>query len=116
MEFKSTVLDYLHEVRKNLIKVEQRKFYPKILVSNGILRVKNKLVCLENILKEYPILLPKRIITKLIINDIHVENKHIGFYSLLAEIRKQFWIHRIFSTIKKFLKECIVFTKVGMSN
>ena len=56
----------------------------------------------------FPILLPKNSeLTKLIIVDLHIRMKHAGCYSLLSELRKEFWIPKIFSTVKKVIKNCV---------
>ena len=38
---------------------------------------------------------------------------HSGIYSVMAELRRKFWIPRIFSTVKKCLRECTCCRKVN---
>ena len=121
------------EASNHIIKVEQNLFFPEIydffdkknvplneipsLVtqlnvfkdSSGLLRVKCKLdrrVYSET--KKFPLLVPKTSrLTELIIEDTHRRMKHAGCYSVLKEIRKNFWIPRCFSTVKGVLRRCV---------
>ena len=72
--------------------------------NNGILRVKCKLKS-DYVRENYQ---SKGYLTKLIVIKIHYNSKHIGLYHLLSEIRKQFWIPKIFSFCKRLLKQCII--------
>ena len=57
---------------------------------------------------EFPILLHQNsILTKLIILDSHEKLAHSGSYSVLTELRRNFYIPKHFSTVKKSLKECV---------
>ena len=40
--------------------------------------------------------------------EYHRRFNHIGTYSLLAELRKEFWITHVFSLVKKTLKTCLI--------
>ncbi|XP_068234742.1 uncharacterized protein [Palaemon carinicauda] len=86
--------------------VSQLNVYPDQV---GILRVRSK--CdrwKEGERCYFPILLHKHSeLTKLIILDLHVRLKHAGCYSLLAELRKEFWIPHYFSVVKNVLKDCV---------
>ena len=86
--------------------VQQLNVY---LDRDGILRVKCKLDRVRNGSgSQFPILLPKHSkLTKMIIFDMHERFCHAGVYSLLSELRKQFWVPHYFSVVKKTLKECI---------
>ena len=77
----------------------------------GILRVKSKCETLTLIYPHFnfPILLPnKSELTTLIINDIHMKCCHAGCYTVLKELRKQFWVPHGFSIVKKVLRDCII--------
>ena len=122
---------------RNLVKVEQMKEFPEIfeyfsrdikklkdipnLVKQlniyadkfGILRVRSKSDKLKNQKLynrfNFPILLPKcSELTKLIVSDAHSKLSHAGLYSVLSELRKQFWIPSIFSVVKKTIKGCVI--------
>ena len=71
----------------------------------GVVRVKSKFCNKEKIL----ILLPKEgDLTKLIVSETHEKVGHSGIYSVLKQLRQQFWIIHAFSVVKKILKSCIV--------
>ncbi|XP_068249643.1 uncharacterized protein [Palaemon carinicauda] len=71
-----------------------------------LLRIRSKFGRNEQIF--FPVLLPKHsLLTKLLIRDMHVSLGHAGVYSILAQLRKQFWIIHFYSTVKKVLRECI---------
>ena len=44
----------------------------------------------------------------LIIRDLHIKLSHGGCYSVLAELRKNFWITHVYSTVKKVLSDCVI--------
>ena len=76
----------------------------------GILKVKSKFrkwyASKDN---EFPILLSKRShLTEILIMDCHKNFNHSGCYTVLAELRKKFYIPHHFSTVKKVLKKCIL--------
>ena len=55
----------------------------------------------------FPLLISKSSpLSSLIIKDCHEKLSHGGCYSVLAEIRKQFWIPHIYSLVKKTLSNC----------
>ena len=75
----------------------------------GILRVRSK--CFRKQILGHqemnPILLSKTsLLTKAIIWDLHERTKHAGFYTLLAEVRKQFFIIHCYSTLKRVTRSC----------
>ena len=78
------------------------------LDSHGLLRVKckfKKWYVSQN--ENFPILLATSShLTKIIVLDTHIQLAHSGCYSVLAELRKHFYIPKHFSAIKKYLKTC----------
>ena len=52
-------------------------------------------------------------IAKLIVHDLHVKFSHVGKFAVLRELRKQFWLLRGFSSVKKLLKNCIICKKLN---
>ena len=76
--------------------------------SNNLIRVKGKFK------HNFPILLPDNShVTNLIINNMHEKMSHSGIYSIVRELRKEFFIIHCFSSVKKQLKKCIVCKKVN---
>ena len=77
----------------------------------NIIRVKSKFNNLS-----HPILLPYNSrLTELIVNNVHIQFSHAGIYTVLREIRKEFWILRGFSTVRSILKRCIACRKINQS-
>ena len=79
---------------------------------SGLLRVQNKLARIKNTSKYkdyvFPILISKQsVLVPKIINETHCKISHAGSYSVLAEIRRKFWIPKLYSIVKKTLKTCI---------
>ena len=76
----------------------------------GILRVRTKFRSWEaNATKQFPILLAKNsLLTKLIVENIHLSAMHAGLYTVLTYFRKSFYVPQVYSQIKKVLKECLV--------
>ena len=57
---------------------------------------------------KFPILLPRNSpLTNLIIIDRHLSSSHTGLYYVLNLLRKEFYIPRIFSTVKSAIKGCV---------
>ena len=86
---------------------------------DGILRVKSKCARWKdrNKLSYSPILLPKdSLLTKAIILGMHRRTSHAGVYTLLSELRKQFYIPHYFSTVKKLLKCCVNCRRFNQKN
>ena len=74
----------------------------------GILRVKSKLGRKNSKQNYAPILLSKKSrLSELIILEMHCKRGHLGCYSLLSELRKQFWITHYYSVVKKILRKCV---------
>ena len=72
----------------------------------GLLRVGSKMM--KNRRSYFPIFLPKTgILTDLIVLDTHKRLSHSGVYSVLTELRRQYWIPCVFSVVKRILNSCI---------
>lgn len=50
-------------------------------------------------------------IAKLIIEEIHRLSMHMGMQTVLAESRRKWWITKARTTIKKYLRKCIICKK-----
>ena len=75
------------------------------LDSKGLLRVGSKMMKTRK--SYFPLLLPKSsVLTNLIITNTHERLSHAGIYSVLAELRRQFWVPCVFSVVKRILKVC----------
>ena len=73
----------------------------------GILRIYSKFK--NSGLNLAPILLSRSSkLTELIILEMHLKSNHAGLYTLLSQLRKEFWIPKYFSTVKKIIKNCII--------
>ena len=60
-----------------------------------------------------PILLPySSILTERIIQCTHAKLAHSGIYSVVRELRRNFWIEKCFSATKKVLKSCITCKRI----
>ena len=135
--------NFLREAYQILIREEQKKcfheifhyfsnkFCPKnkvptlvnqlnlMLDDNGLLRVQSKMQRYVNQSENlsFPILLPKNSeVTIEIIEYLHVKNNHINCYTILAELRKQFYIPCIYSMVKKVINKCVVCRKSNARN
>lgn len=76
--------------------------------SNGLLRVKCKISYAGRTLDDYPLLLAKTSqLAELIVRDLHRQLNHSGKYSVLAELRKRFYIPSCFSFVRKILRSCV---------
>ena len=47
-------------------------------------------------------------LTELLIRETHDKMGHSGIYSVLRELKRQFWVPRFFSVVKKILNSCII--------
>ena len=92
--------------KKEIAFVSQMNLF---LDKNNIIRVKSKTSKLNadfNIRNS--ILLDKNhILTKIIIQDMHGKLRHAGVYKMLACLRKEFYIPSFYSTVKKYIKNCM---------
>jgi len=119
---------------RSVIRSDQQKHFPEIfqyfegkcrksdipdLVSklnvyldeDSLLRVKSKFDRSSDNRQQrsFPILLSKDSrLTVLIIEDCHKKLNHAGIYSMLTQLRKQFWLCSYFSKVKKVIKSCVV--------
>jgi len=76
---------------------------------NGIIRVKGKS---PNI--QYPILLHSdSYLAKLIVLDLHTMMSHAGKFIILRHLRKNFWLLRGFSVVKKILGTCVTCKRIN---
>ena len=70
------------------------------------LRIKSKFQKQSNF---NPILLPKSgVVTASIIRQAHENVGHLGLYTVLRELRKNYWIECCISAVKRCLKACLV--------
>ena len=124
--------DLDEQVFSNIILCDQRLHFPEIfsyfsskskqiskipnLVSqlniyqngSGLLSVKAKFKRWKDGSSDFPLLLSKSShLTDLIIRDVHHKLHHGGVYSVLAELRKNYYIPHNFSVVKKSLKRCV---------
>ena len=77
--------------------------------SEGILRVKCKLKKWRDAPCNFPILLDRESrLTEILILETHENMNHAGVYSVLSELRHNYWITRSFSSVKRYIKKCIV--------
>ena len=122
---------YLQAIQYLIIS-EQRKYFPELfayfeqglstikdiplLVNKynlfldecGILRVKSKFKKWMYGDGKFPIFLPKdSFLTNLIVLDTHTKFFHAGYYAILNELRKVYYIPSYFSIVKKVIKQCI---------
>lgn len=57
----------------------------------------------------FPILLHyDSVLVRMLIYQTHNLLSHSGCYCVLAQLRKQFWFARAFSTVKRILRECVI--------
>ena len=112
----------------SLISIEQRIQFPKVydylqsnskwkrdvpemitrfnlfVDENQVIRVKSKFKTPDLM----PILLPdKSELTQMIIKDTHEKMMHSGVYCVLRELRKNFWITKYYSAVRRVLQRCI---------
>mgnify|MGYP000226994671 CR=1 FL=1 len=75
--------------------------------NSGVLRVKNKLQKWTTNSGNYPVLLNRLSpLTELIVREIHSRLLHSGVYSVLVELRSEFWVPNCFATVKKIIRKC----------
>ena len=73
----------------------------------GLLRVKSKFKKWYPPDSDFPILLPHdSALTRILVLDVHDKLSHSGCYSVLAELRKKFFLPKCYSTVKKALSCC----------
>ena len=85
--------------------VAQMNIYPD---ETGTLRVGGKFKGVKDKESHQPILLPKDgTLTLKLIDHFHHKLSHAGCYTVLAEMKKQFWIPQYYSVVKKRLRQCV---------
>ena len=124
---------YYNSALMLVIKMDQRKHYADVfeyygskntkirdippLVSrlnafvdkDGVIKVKSKFDRWSDRKSfAFPILMSdKSLLTDLIVADVHIKASHGGCYNVLNFLRKEFWIPRIFTAVKRILKNCV---------
>ena len=82
--------------------------------NNGLLRVRSKFDRWKNTTYNCPLLLAKNSkLVDLILQDTHFNMAHAGVYSMLSELRKQYYVPHYFTVAKKFLRKCITCRRVN---
>ena len=77
-----------------------------LCLDKGVIRVKSKFG--RGPSSQTPFLLSKEsTLTRLIIQRIHLQLAHAGYYSVIAEMKKFFWLSPYFQLVKKVIKECV---------
>ena len=108
------VFEYFNTKHKTLKKlpniVSQLNLY---IDPDGLIRVKSKCQRMKGIQKlnkfTFPLLISRNsALSPMIIRDLHIKLSHAGCYSVLAELRKNFWITHVYSTVKKVLSDCVI--------
>ena len=105
----SDVFEYFANKRTKLEDIPQIVSQMNVFIDNqGLLRVKSKFKKWHNSSTNFPILLHQNSeLTRIIILDAHECLGHSGCYSVLSQLRKQFFFPKHFSTVKKCLKSCV---------
>ena len=84
--------------------------------SNGLIRIKCKISHIGKQFEDFPILMSKTShVTNMIINDIHKMFNHAGKYTVISELRKNFYVPSCFSTVRKNLKSCTICRRLNQS-
>lgn len=129
------IIPNVHSHALNVIlRLEQNKYFPEVfnyfqnptqrcnvpslvlqfnlfLDSDGLIRVKSKFGRWQT-KKCFPVFLPKTsFITSKLIEYFHCQLSHASIYTVLNELRRQFFIQSVFSTVKKVIKCCITCRK-----
>ena len=132
---KTSNCDYFKKALYHIIATEQKKCYAEVFSyyenkserlkdipelmnkfnlyrdESHILRIQSKF---DRKVDYNPILLPSNSqLTTLIVRHTHVKLGHSGIYATIREVRKNFWIEKCFSTVKKVYKSCIICKKVN---
>jgi len=83
------------------------------LDDNGLIRVGGRL---NNSDFEYntkfPLVLPTSFVSDLIIRDTHERVGHLGRETVLAELRKNYWIFKANVSVRKLVKNCVLCRKL----
>ena len=80
-----------------------------VFLDDDLIRVQSKFDRWADHAKyNYPVLLAKDSkLTALIVSDIHSKRGHAGIYSVLNELRKNYYVPNHFSIVKRVLRECV---------
>ena len=72
---------------------------------NQVIRIKSKF----NDRKFMPIYIPEKSkLTEMLIRHTHEKIGHKGIYSVLNELRKEFWIPQYFSSVRRVIRKCVI--------
>ena len=134
--------NFYNKALKDTVMIDQKEYFPEIfqyfasgnkalkaipnlvnqlniyLDQSGLLRMKSMCEKMKSIQKygryQFPLLISKNsLLTNLIIKEFHVKLCHAGVYTVIAELRKSFWIPHVYSSVKKCLSHCIICRKVN---
>ena len=93
-----------------------RRDLPNIIGQLNIVRDENRLLRVHSKFDRarfknwpvFPVLLARTsALTKLLIQNLHSDYSHAGPYTLLAELRKLYYIPKFFSTVKGVIRDCV---------
>ena len=62
---------------------------------------------------KYPILIPGKHFSELVVKDAHMHMLHAGLESTVSHIRQTFWIPKIRQVVKSVLRKCVTCLKVN---
>ena len=81
----------------------------------GLLRVRSKFNRFANDHKfQFPLLLHHNdYLTSLLISETHLKFCHAGIYTVVSELKKRFWIIKLFSTVRVFLRKCVICRRIN---
>jgi len=137
---KKQMVEHMNSARMYWINVEQEKYFAKeieflsdkkenavvpVLVNqlnlfvdnDGILRSRGRISeCAQfsyNVV--HPVVIPRQsVFTHLVVEDAHIQQKHLGVPSTLAAVRKQgWWVPKGRSTVRSVLSHCVVCKKLN---
>ena len=75
---------------------------------HGLLRVGGRLKrCKANRVERHPIVLPKHVVTDLIVRQLHEENAHAGANHTLSLVRRKFFPVKGYQLVKSVLHRCV---------
>ena len=104
------IFDYFNSAQKRLLDIPPLVSQLNAFIdSDGIVRVKSKVVRWSDRQQGFPILLSDNsLLTKLVIMNTHHTLSHQGIYPVLSQLRREFWIPKWFSTVRSVLKSCVL--------
>lgn len=124
-------LNLAEEAANYLIKMSQMKDYSEVcdfftsrnhknipivtqlnlfIDNQGLIRTNSKLKNLHaDFQQRCPILLHnKNAVAKAIIRDTHIKLLHAGIYKTINIVRKEFWIPKLYTTVRKLISQCFI--------